>query len=67
MLKPIRCEEEPSPPVPLSHPHPIQLERFMRGELSRAEARPVVRHLLSRCPACLPVTRRLWFLGGAGR
>lgn len=48
------------------HPHPAQLERFMRGELSREEAFPLVRHLLAVCPKCLPATRRLWFLGGAG-
>jgi hypothetical protein len=49
------------------HPHPAELERFMRGELSRGEACPVVRHLLVACPACLKVTRRLWALGGPGR
>jgi anti-sigma factor RsiW len=36
------------------------LERFLRGELPREEARGLVRHLLTRCPACLPTTRRLW-------
>lgn len=49
-----------------SHPHPVQLESFLRGELSRGEIRPVVRHLLASCPACLKVTRRLWVLGGWG-
>jgi hypothetical protein len=39
------------------------LERFLRGELPREEARRLVRHLLTRCPACLPATRRLWGLG----
>lgn len=39
------------------------LERFLRGELPREEARGLVRHLLTRCPACLPATRKLWGLG----
>jgi hypothetical protein len=46
-----------------SHPAREQLERWMRGELSRSEGAGIVRHLLAGCPACLQVTRRLWDLG----
>jgi len=35
----------------------------MRGELPRVELLAVVRHLLTRCPECVEVTRRLWQLG----
>lgn len=45
------------------HPGSAQLERFMRGELSRVETRPIVRHLLIGCPRCSLATRRLWHLG----
>ena len=45
------------------HPHPRQLERFMRSELPRAEVASIVRHLLKGCPQCVQVTRRLWSLG----
>jgi len=45
------------------HPEPTQLERFVRGELSREEARGIVRHLLARCPSCIQVTGRLWEAG----
>ncbi|HEX9940529.1 MAG TPA: hypothetical protein VGG03_00820 [Thermoanaerobaculia bacterium] len=38
----------------------------MRASLPGPEARAVVRHLLSGCPRCLRVTRRLWGLGAAG-
>ncbi len=44
------------------HPPEAQLERFLRGELSRAEVRPIVRHMLSGCPECRKVTRPLWEL-----
>jgi len=37
---------------------PQQLERFMRGESPRDECRLVVRHLLTRCPECMVITRR---------
>ena len=43
------------------------LERFLRGELPSEEARGLVRHLLTRCPDCLPATRRLWGLGDRPR
>jgi hypothetical protein len=59
-------EHEPgteTPAVRQDHPHPKQLERFLRGELSRSEVAKVVRHLLAGCPACQQVTRRLWDLG----
>lgn len=35
----------------------------MGGELDRAEAAGVVRHLLTGCPRCAAITRRLWKLG----
>lgn len=44
------------------HPGSEQVERFMRGELSRIENLAVVRHLLTRCPQCVTVTRQLWVL-----
>lgn len=46
-----------------THPGPWELERFMAGELSRAESSSVVRHLLTGCPRCVAVTGRLWALG----
>jgi hypothetical protein len=39
------------------HLAPAELERFLRGEASRDEARPVVRHLLAGCPECAAVMR----------
>lgn len=45
------------------HPAKHDLYRLMRGELSRSEAKAVVRHLLRGCPACRRVTRRLWSFG----
>ncbi|MBW8879561.1 MAG: hypothetical protein JF614_31900 [Acidobacteria bacterium] len=42
------------------HPEENQLERFMRGELPRTEAAPIVRHLLTGCTECRKVTGRLW-------
>jgi hypothetical protein len=35
----------------------VTLERFFRSELSREEARDLVRHLLRRCPRCTGVLR----------
>lgn len=35
----------------------------MRAELESAERKVVVRHLLTGCPRCIQVTRRLWELG----
>jgi hypothetical protein len=46
-----------------SHPSAEELRSFMRGELKRPEIRDLVRHLLTGCPECLEVTRRLWDLG----
>lgn len=34
-------------------------ERFLRAEVSREEAQRVLRHLLSRCPECLPLSSRM--------
>ncbi len=36
---------------------------FMLQKLPPSELLPVVRHLLTGCPRCLEVTRRLWDLG----
>jgi hypothetical protein len=49
--------------MPPAHPEAEQVERFLRGELTRAEVRAVVRHLLTRCPRCVEVAGRLWNLG----
>ena len=35
----------------------VSLERFFRSELSRDEARDLVRHLLRRCPQCTGLLR----------
>src|ERR1700686_3978644 len=45
-----------------SHPEPAVLQRYMRGESPRDEARAVVRHLLTGCPECVAITRLLWGL-----
>ena len=53
-----------------THPAAATLERFVRAGLGRPEARAVVRHLLTRCPRCVGVTRSLWCAGdpkGAAR
>jgi anti-sigma factor RsiW len=42
-----------------SHLATARLERFLRGELPREEARAVVRHLLTDCPQCVARTRQL--------
>lgn len=34
------------------HPSPLELERFLRGELGSAELRSVVAHFLQRCESC---------------
>lgn len=34
------------------HPDPLQIERFLRGETSRAENRALVRHLVHGCLQC---------------
>jgi hypothetical protein len=46
-----------------THPGEEELARFFRGELPGPEARRIVRHLLTHCPRCSEVTRRLWQLG----
>jgi hypothetical protein len=47
----------------MEHPEPERLEGLMRNELSGAERRRLVRHLLTGCPRCVKVTRRCWTLG----
>ncbi|HEX9668282.1 MAG TPA: hypothetical protein VGC93_02250 [Thermoanaerobaculia bacterium] len=42
------------------HPPREDLERFGRGELTAAESKGLVRHLLAGCAHCLGETRRLW-------
>lgn len=44
------------------HPDAQILERFLRSELEGEERRIVVRHLLTGCPQCVAVTRRVWSL-----
>jgi hypothetical protein len=44
-------------------PSEQDLAGFLRGALSRDQTRLIVRHLLTGCPDCLQVTRRLWNLG----
>lgn len=51
----------------LGHPTSLALKGFMLGELPRAEARAIVRHLLRGCPQCVQVTGRLWSLGEQSR
>ena len=46
----------------MPHPEPHQLERFMRGESPRDECRLIVRHLLTGCPECAVIARRIWAL-----
>jgi hypothetical protein len=46
-----------------AHPDAGQIARFMRGESPQAEARLILRHLLTGCPQCLQVTRPLWRFG----
>jgi hypothetical protein len=63
MLRSLETESEPATPaVRWSHPTEEQLLRFLRGELPRAEVKPIVRHMLADCPECLKVTRPLWEL-----
>lgn len=42
------------------HPREIDLGRFVRGELPRARAREVVRHLLAGCDECRRATGAWW-------
>lgn len=41
------------------HPDPSQFERLARGQVSRREARALIRHLASGCPRCSAVLRPL--------
>lgn len=43
-----------------AHPGESDLERFLRGETSKAERMWVVRHLLKGCPDCVAVVRPVW-------
>ncbi|HZF09316.1 MAG TPA: hypothetical protein VFE33_11050 [Thermoanaerobaculia bacterium] len=46
------------------HPDPALLEQFMRDDVTAPEKLRVVRHLLTGCPQCVAVTRKLWALAG---
>lgn len=46
-----------------AHPPKERLVLFMLHKLPQPQVFPVVRHLLTGCPRCLAVTRRLWDLG----
>lgn len=41
------------------HPSPDLLKRFVCSTLDPGECRLIVRHLLTGCPTCQEVTRRL--------
>jgi hypothetical protein len=45
------------------HPGTELLEGLLRNELSAADRRRVVRHLLTGCPQCAAVARRGWPFG----
>jgi hypothetical protein len=49
--------------APQEHPSIEHLDGFMRGELTAAERRRIVRHLLTGCADCKRVTGHLWSLG----
>ena len=51
------------PSLASGHPVESDLERFMRGALTRSETLTVVRHLLAGCESCRAATRRLWRFG----
>jgi hypothetical protein len=64
LIDPVSREPLPAPlPMRTAHPEEAQVERFLRGELTRPEVRAVVRHLLTRCPRCLEIAGRIWNLG----
>ncbi len=50
-----------------AHPDERDLERFLRGETSKAERMRGVRHLLMGCPECVAVTRPIWGLADRPR
>lgn len=51
---------------PGAHPSESEFASFLRGELPRAQAAFVVRHLLTRCDSCLRVTASLWLRQSLG-
>lgn len=57
------CAQDRLATATAPHPSRDALDRLLRGESSRPEARTVVRHLLRGCSQCRQVTRRLWALG----
>lgn len=61
----LEAEHEGSEP-PDVHPSPATLERFMHGELERAEDQAIVRHLMAGCEKCRSITARLWSHGARG-
>lgn len=67
--EPSAREDDPSigaTTVHRHHPEPGQLEGFVRGGLSRPEARGVVRHLLRGCDECRREVGQVWRLGDGG-
>jgi tetratricopeptide (TPR) repeat protein len=46
------------------HPDGGLLDRFMRDDVGAPDRRRVVRHLLTGCPSCVAVTRRIWEIAG---
>ncbi|HEV7515735.1 MAG TPA: hypothetical protein VGR07_05490 [Thermoanaerobaculia bacterium] len=49
---------------PGGHPDRGLLEKFMHEDVAPPERRQVVRHLLTGCPLCVTVTRRIWEIDG---
>ncbi len=51
------------------HPSEVELQRFLRGELEPAAAKPVISHLLRKCSVCLArlgPEARSWPVGKVG-
>jgi hypothetical protein len=57
-----RAEEDIEAVEAALQPHPTgaDLETFIGGRMGRKEAQNVVRHLLTGCPKCKQVTRKLF-------
>jgi hypothetical protein len=49
-------------PIGEDHPSVEELIAFLRGEVPRAVAKSIVRHLLTGCPRCGGATSRYWQL-----
>ncbi len=42
------------------HPHPNEIQRFLRGDSPPLERQRIVLHLLAGCGACAAILRPLW-------